>query len=394
VLAYIFEKFPSFTQTFCAREVSAINATGIHFPVYSIRRPGNEPASAQMLYTGAVETMPEKYDTLLAENSDFRRRARKAIDDMKRLWGDESEKRRIYEALWLAPRLKEQGVKHVHTHFAGIGARTAFWLNRLAGINYSLTAHANDIFRDETRERLEQIFGAAAFVVTVSDFSCRYLKQNYPKLSEKFHRVYNGIEMDKFRSTSFPQEKPLIVSVGRYIEKKGFQDLISACAALGDRSYECLIIGHGPLEDELRQQVASLGLVGRVIIAGPKSEAEIAELLSRAYLFVLPCVTSADGAMDNLPTVIMEAMAAGLPVVSTRLAGVPEMVLDGKTGAIVEEHDVPAVAEKMAELLDNPELAKAQGAAGYALCKEIFDCQVTSISLIDLFRKYRALPSK
>lgn len=392
MLAYIFEKFPSFTQTFCAREVSAINGEGIHPPVYSIRQTGNEPASAKLLYPGVVEYLPEKYDVIIAENSDFRRRARKALDDMRRIWGDESEKRRIYEALWLAPRLKERGIRHVHTHFAGIGARTAFWLNRLAGINYSLTAHANDIFRDETAERLAQIFQAAAFVVTVSDFSCRYLQQNFPKLATKFHRVYNGIEMEKFQVTSFPEDKPLIVSVGRYIEKKGFQDLISACAQLGDRNYECQIIGHGPLEEELLQQVKTLGLEGRVIIAGPKSEEEIAELLSRAYMFVLPCVTSADGAMDNLPTVIMEAMAAGLPVVSTRLAGVPEMVLDGQTGSIVEEHDVSGVASKMAHLLDNPTLAREWGSAGHALCREIFDWKITSSSLIGLFRQYKALP--
>ena len=388
--AYLFEKFPSFSQTFCAREVKALRRQGLEFPVFSLRRPVDEPTQNE-LADGVVHYLPEKFDEILAGDAGMRRSARSAQEKLKALWGSEKEKKRIYEALWLGPKLREARVGHVHVHFAGMAARTAFWLKELFGINYSITAHANDIFRDEPPERLAQIFAAAAVVVTVSDFSVRYLQKHYPSLSAKFFRVYNGIEMDRFWPSDFPSGRSLILSVGRYIEKKGFGDLIEACARLGERDFECQIIGHGPLEEDLKLQANRLGLATRVVMNGPKTEAEIRELLSRSSLFVLPCLNASDGAVDNLPTVIMEAMAASLPVVSTAVAGVPEMVLEGKTGFVVAEKNPEALAERMARLIDDKNLAREMGSAGRELCRELFDDSRTSACLLEVLMSHGAI---
>jgi len=390
-LAYLFEKFPSFSQTFCAREVKALHGNGLNFPIFSIRRPIDEPPQDQLADNGPVQYLPEKFDAILASDSGFRRAARKAQDDLDHTWGGEKEKRRVYEALWLGPILQKAKVRHIHVHFAGTAARTAFWLKRLFGINYSVTAHANDIFRDETTARLSQIFEAATMVVTVSDFSLRYLQENYPALREKFSRVYNGIEPDRFRSSDFPAGRPLIVGVGRYIEKKGFGDLIAACGLLEGRDFSCLIIGHGPLECDLHKQIAGLGLEDRIEVTGPKTETEIAGLLARARLFALPCLNAADGAVDNLPTVIMEAMAAGLPVIATAVAGVPEMVGEGKTGFLVSEKNPAALADRISRLLDNESLAREMGCAGRAKCGELFDVRRTSASLLEIFQSHGAV---
>ena len=388
--AYLFERFPSFSQTFCAREVKAMRELGLTFPVFSIRTPANEPAQDELADAGPVYYLPEKFDVILATDTNFRRAARKAQETLDHVWGGEKEKRRIYEALWLGPILQEANIRHIHVHFAGTAARTAFWLKRLFGINYSVTAHANDIFRDECPLRLAQIFEAAAVVVTVSDFSLRYLQENYPDLREKFHRVYNGIEPGRFRSSDFPAGQPLIISVGRYIEKKGFSDLINACALLGDRDFACQIIGEGQREEELKEHAARLGLAAHVVVTGPKTESEIATLLARSRLFILPCLKAADGAVDNLPTVIMEAMAAGLPVVSTSVAGVPEMVVDGKTGFVVAEKDPASLAERIRRLLDDANLAREMGHAGRELCGQLFDVRHTSKSLLDLLKSHGA----
>lgn len=389
--AYLFEKFPSFSQTFCVREVVAVRASGIEFPVYSIRKPCDEPLQDLCNCAGKVTYLPDTFSQILAEDANFRRAARKALDELKELWGSEEEKRRIYEALWLGPVLRKAGIEHVHIHFAGLGARTAFWLNRLFGIRYSVTAHANDIFCDEPPERLKQIFEKASLVVTVSDFSLRFLQANYPACQSKVFRVYNGIDTGAFTVSSRPEGRPLIVSVGRYIEKKGFRYLVEACAQLKDLDFECQIIGHGPLNDELKAQVVAAGLEGKVDIAGPRSEGEIKALLGRAHLFVLPCITGSDGAMDNLPTVIMEAMAAGLPCISTALAAVPEMILDGTTGYVVPEADAAALAERMRELLMDRDRAAGMAHLGLERAHALFDLQQTSHALIELFRKHHAI---
>lgn len=390
--AYLFERYPSFTQTFCVREVRALRERGLEFPIFAIRQPADEPPQVYPACASRdLVRLPEKYDEILATDTVFRRQARKWQEELGRLWGaDASEKWRIYEALWLDIRCRDLGISHVHIHFAGLAARTAFWLNRISGVTFSITAHANDIFRDEPPERLAQIFDAASAVVTVSDYGVRYLQEHFPAQAQKFHRVYNGIETRSFPRSGFPDGRPLILSVGRYIEKKGFADLVEACALLGARDFDCLLIGQGPLESALKEQAARLGLADKVQVAGPRTEEQIRELLGKASLFVLPCVAAADGSKDNLPTVIMEAMAAGLPVISTPVAGVPEMVREAETGWIVPEHEPPALAAAMARLLDDKAQAREFGRRGYERCLEQFDLSVTSAQLYQLFLDHGA----
>ena len=392
--AYLFERFPSFSQTFCVREVEAMHGRGLEFPVFSIRKPAGEPVQDYFSDIGPIYFLPEKFDTVLASDTNFRRSARRALESLRALWGCEEQKRRIYEALWLGPMLREAGIRHIHVHFAGSAARTAFWLKRLFGVEYSITAHANDIFRDEPPERLAQMFRAAVVVVTVSEFSLRYLRTKYPSHDEKFCRVFNGIEVDRFQTSSFPDGRPLILSVGRYIPKKGFCTLVEACSRLEGKEFECQIIGNGPLEESLKEQAALLGVDQRVSITGPKAEGEIKRLFERSRMFVLSCTRAEDGAMDNLPTVIMEAMAAGLPVVSTDVAAVSEMIADEETGFIVPERDSGALAQKMACLLENPELARAMGMRARERCRDLFDLDRTSAALCEILTEHGALPSR
>jgi colanic acid/amylovoran biosynthesis glycosyltransferase len=392
--AYLFERFPSFSQTFCVREVEAMHRRGLEFPVFSIRKPAGEPLQDYYSDIGPIYFLPEKFDTILGSDTNFRRSARRALESLRALWGCEEQKRRIYEALWLGPMLREANIRHVHVHFAGSAARTAFWLKRLFGLTYSITAHANDIFRDEPPERLMQIFRAAAVVVTVSEFSLRYLRTRYPSNGTKFYRVFNGIDVDRFPTSSFPDGRPLILSVGRYIPKKGFCRLVEACSRLEGREFECQIIGNGPLEESLKEQAALLGLNKRVLITGPKAEGEIKRLLERSRMFVLGCTRAEDGAMDNLPTVIMEAMAAGLPVVSTNVAAVSEMIVNEETGFIVPEGDSAALAHKMACLLDSPALARKMGMRGRERCRQLFDSSRTSDALCEILTSHGALPCR
>jgi glycosyltransferase involved in cell wall biosynthesis len=299
-------------------------------------------------------------------------------------WDRQSDFLRLYQAVYVGLRLQGLGMRHVHVHFAGMAARTAYWITQFFGIRYSVTAHANDIFapRDFVVS-LAKLIESAMAVVTVSDYSVRLLQELFPQSAPKIHRVYNGVDLSRFHPSDFAADPPVIISIGRLIEKKGFGDLISACGLLRSRgrNFKCLIIGEGPLEQALRSQITAAGPKDTVELTGPQSQAQIIELLAHASVFALPCVRDADGGMDNLPTVIMEAMAAGLPVISTPLGGIPEMVEAGVTGELVAEHDPPALSAAIESLLADSGLARRLGEQGREMAHQKFSIEVSAEQL-------------
>ncbi len=202
------------------------------------------------------------------------------------------------------------------------------------------------------------------------------------------HRIYNGVDLSRFHPPDPGSGIPAIVSIGRLIEKKGFADLISACALLTSRrrGFLCEIIGEGPLEETLQAQIASADVKGCVRLVGPQTQAQIALRLSHATIFVLPCTREADGGMDNLPTVIMEAMAAGLPVISTPLGGIPEMVEQDVNGELVPERDPAAICAAIERLISDPERARRLGDRGRQIAQEKFSIATSARALIEIFQ--------
>lgn len=389
-LGYIFERFPSFTQTFCYREVNALLAQGLRFPVISIRRPENEPPQNVPPDVWPVTRYLPEDTVWLARRrkAAFRTASRSAADALKR-YRKTGQHRRMYEALWAGHWLRNAGVRHVHAHFAGIAARNALWLKRFFGITYSITAHADDFFGDEGEPpvSLPDILKNASAIVAVSDYGAANLRDRFPDFADKVVRVYNGIPLPTVPSPSPPRTRKRIVSIGRYIEKKGFPDLIEACARLKTPDFECLIIGQGPMQNELQALIDARGLGQRVTLTGPKSEAEIASTLAETDLFVLPCIVGKTGSRDNLPTVIMEAMAAAVPVVSTTVAGVPEMVEHGETGFLVPEQRPDELASAMDTLLGDHDLAARFARQGRSLAEKRFAVEVTTGQLRQVWRE-------
>ena len=352
--AYLFERFPSFVQTFVYREAAEMVRRGMAPWLVSIRRP-DDPVDLAAEMAAEVFYLPEE-KALRAEVDAQRaagkldRRARRAMA-RQRAAGDSQ---RIFEAIWLAPRLRERGVRHVHAHFGGVAARTAWWLRELGGFSYSFTGHANDIFcaTDFPVSHADLVAGAR-FVVTETDHARRWMEATYPAARGRIFRVFNGIALDGFLPREPAGAVPRILSVGRYVEKKGFGDLIAACALLRDRgvAFACEIVGGGPLEAELLGQIEARQLGGMVRLLGPRPQTEVRRLLAQAQLFVLPCVVEADGGSDNLPTVIIEAMLAGVPVISTTVAGVPEMIAAGEDGLLTPPGDPAALAAALERLV-------------------------------------------
>ena len=249
-LGYLFERFPSFTQTFCAREIAELYRQGVTPPVFSIRRPKDDPPQGILLDHIPVFYVPN------TNSLEFKLKTRLISSRLTKLWsgsGDLRDKGRFREAVYLGPKLRKAGVSHLHVHFAGLASRTAWWIKRLFGITYSFTGHANDIFcpKPDQRTTLRDLVEAASFVVTVSDYSARMLRRDFPEA--KVFRVYNGLDLSLFRRAT-PTAEPLkIISVGRFIEKKGFPFLIEACAQLRAKEipFTCKIVGDGPDGEQL-----------------------------------------------------------------------------------------------------------------------------------------------
>ena len=192
--------------------------------------------------------------------------------------------------------------------------------------------------------------------------------------ADRIHRIYNGLNLAEFERAEFSSTPPLIVAIGRLIAKKGFTDLVRACGLLGQRgaSFRCEIIGEGPLEQELRDQVQELNLQSRMTFSGAQPQHEVRRRLAAANVFVLPSVVDAEGGSDNLPTVIMEAMATGLPVISTNVGGISEMVIENETGFLVQPGDAIALADRIEKVINDRSLAQKLVNAGSERVRKLF----------------------
>jgi glycosyltransferase involved in cell wall biosynthesis len=307
-------------------------------------------------------------------------------------WGRQTDFLRLYQAAYIGMRMLKRGIPRLHAHFAGMAARTGYWVWKFFDIPYSFTAHANDIFAPRPFViGLDLLIESATDVVTESDHAANFLAERYPGSAAKVHRVYNGLELSNFIQADFQSSTPLIVSVGRLVEKKGFADLIAACRLLKEKGqrFRCEIIGEGPLEMALREQIDRDGLTQTECeLIGPLPQTAIAQRLAAANVFALPCMTEASGGMDNLPSVIIEAMASGLPVVSTTIAGVPEMVEAGVTGELVPEKNPQALSEAIKAFLIDRERAQQFGRAGLTRARQKFAIEKSARALIALFGKH------
>jgi colanic acid/amylovoran biosynthesis glycosyltransferase len=374
VLAYVFERFPKFSQTFCYREVVELFRQGEKPAIFSLRSPDLGPeASWDNEILKVVHVLPEGDEFAKAVDAESHKLP-KPVRKILRQWRGKRDSLRLHQAVYIGVRLRELGVTHVHTHFAGMAARTAFWIREFFGITYSVTVHANDVFTPNDFEvGLDKIFSSASAIVAVSNFGADYIREKFSEAAKRVYRVYNGIDVEQFQPAKFDQP-PLVLSIGRLISKKGFDILIDACAILRESGldFQCEVIGEGPLQRELQERIDQHHLADCVTLSGPKPQRAIAGRLAEATVLTLPCRIDPDGAMDNLPTVIMEAMAAALPVVTTDVGGVHEMVTDGENGFVVELEDTSAIAEATKRLLTDRTFAQRFGQRGRQRAIDLF----------------------
>jgi glycosyltransferase involved in cell wall biosynthesis len=391
-LGYLYSRYPVISQTFCDAEMLELEQRGIELVIGSVYPPLTSLRHEYIARLAAPihYAPPQEILRILERNAKTTRKwPRDLVEQHERRYGPMAKAaQRARNALYFAGFFARSGVDHVHVHFANRAAHTAVFLKEISGIPFSVTAHGQDFMKDlGSDDLLREICAAAEFVAAETDYSRDLLRQRCPNSAAKIHRVYNGIDLERFPGprSSNGDRIPRIVSVGRMVRFKGFDDLIDACAELARRriDFVCDIIGDGPLRETLQAKIEQLDLSSRVNLLGSLSQGAVLEKLQAADIFALASTTDAQGATDVFPTVILEAMASARPVVSTRLAGIPELVVDGQTGMLAPPGDSTALAHALEQLLRDPELRLRFGDAGRARIEQDFRIEQTVAPLME-----------
>ncbi len=383
-------------------ELHTVQSAGIPFAIHAMRRPtrklfGSPWAQDLNARTRVLYPLPPLglLLALMAAPFRFGKRFFAALGNV--LFGRrESLRNRVasmahfFVACYWAGQLRREEVTHIHSQWIHSGGTIAMFGSWLLGKTFSFTGHAADLFRE--RVALEDKIRRADFIICISEFHREFYKKHGAR-DQQLHIAYCGIELDKFAPAAAPRArdgKLRIVSSGRLVAKKGFNDLIAACRLLADRGIDltCVIAGSGPLQEQLQGQIDELKLRDRVKLTGQEiKQEEIPGFMHTGDVYCLPCVWAEDGDVDGLPQMLMEAMACGLPVVSTRLVGIPDLVIHEKTGLLVEPRQVQALATAIERLASDSILSLRLSQAALVHLRERFDLTQSLEPLLQQFRR-------
>jgi colanic acid/amylovoran biosynthesis glycosyltransferase len=397
-VAYVVSRFPHVSETFIVRELDSVSEAGIDIELFSLFSPVSDTVHpvarpwTQRLHRGGARRALAALGWWLAHRplrlastvalvcAGHRRRPGVAVRALAT----------VAIACDHARTLRADPVDRVHAHYATYPALAAWTFHRLLGLSYSFTAHAHDLYVDQSM--LARKLADADFVVTISEFNRRFLAAHGGAArADCVHVVHCGVDPRayRFRRRAVPTEGPVrALCVASLQEYKGHAVLLHALAAraaLGRLEVE--LVGAGELRDPLERLAAELGLSERVRFAGSLTEQEVLERLDAADLFVLPSIVAANGQMEGLPVALMEALACGVPVVTTRLSGIPELVEDGVTGLLAEPGDADDLAAALERALAEPLAAGERGVRGRAKVEREFDIHVSGARMAALLRE-------
>ncbi len=360
-IAYVVKRYPRYSETFIVNEILAHEAAGQELEIIAVRpctdthyqdRIARVKAPVTLLPAGSVR------------GDAFWSQAHRVACSYPEVWnelgacGDE-DVLDAFQALLLCEIIRTRNIVHLHAHFATSSTSVARIAARITGISYTFTAHAKDIYHESVQPAdLRRKLRDAASVVTVSDFNRLYLQETYGADARTVQRVHNGIDLEAFQFSLPNSRSRSIIAVGRLVEKKGFGVLIDACACLRDAhvDFQCQIVGQGEDEKTLHDQIARHHLQDRVLLLGPRPQAEVIRLIRDAAVLAAPCIVGTDGNRDGMPTVLLESMALGTPCVATDVTGIPEAMTHNEHGLIVPQHDAVYLARTLQSVLDDPHL--------------------------------------
>lgn len=423
-IAYVLKSFPRLSETFIASEIYRLEREGTGLRLFIIKRseekvehetvrainaprvhlPAAGPLSEVPAWRWLLMHLPRFGPPLLRQ---LRRRpwrvcraAAVAAAEAVRgrcgswAWPRKSTLKQFLQAAALADAITRAGdVRHLHAHFCHSATMVAWLAAIITGLPLSFTAHAKDIYRGDQNPGglLDRKLAAARFVVTCTQANRDYLQARTPT---PVHCLYHGLDVEFARLCGTrPERGPSTgsiraLAVGRLVPKKGFDVFVDACALLRDRglSIEAAIVGEaGEHEPAVRARVTSRGLDAVFRFTGPLAQTALFDEYARASVFCLPCRVLADGDRDGIPNVLAEAMACGLPVVTTSVSAIPELLDHGVHGIIVPPDDAAAVADAIERLHAEPVLAERLASRARARIAECFDGDASARMLSHLF---------
>lgn len=387
-VAYVLEAYP----TFIVNEIQELRRQGVAVTLLSAFRPRPPKDAAADALRRESLYFPDGYRGVAGANlRALAGRPGSYLGLVLLLLSKGESLRLLLLGAWLAAACRERGVGHVHGTFGTRTATLACVVARLAGLEFSFTTHAYDVFHDN--RSLSWKTRAARFMRTISAFNRDYILATYSGIPpERVVVQHLGVDTQALRPTALPAEDsdaPLVISVASLIPQKGHLESVRAVARLvrGGRALRLEIVGEGPERAALEAEIAALGVAHAVTLRGQLSHAETLERLRHARLFVLPCLDLRGRGqhVDGIPVALMEAMAVGLPVISTPLSGIPELVEDGVSGRLVPAGDDAALAEAVQSLLADAERSATLGRAARERVVSRFDLAANTAKLAALF---------
>ena len=403
-IAYLLNSFPWLSETFIQQEIVELEQQGLPLRLFSLLVPPPSELAATngerqipVSYLPNPRHFPSGILTLLRSTARRLLKAPRRFVRASLVMVVQSHSlaalKHLPYAAYLAEQMEAEGITHLHAHFSNRPASVAQCVFLLTGTPYSFTAHAYDIYLSSNKAELAAKMRMARFVVTCTGYNQKYLASLIePPVQTRLHCIYHGVNLRAFPATTSgtaarsQQDSPCILAIARLIEKKGLTYLVRACRLLADQGcdFHCRIVGEGPLRPALEQEIAELGLSERVELWGAERHERVLQMYEQATLTVLPCIVGQDGDRDGIPNVLVESLAMGVPVISTTVSAIPELIRSGDNGLLVAPHDIPALAAALARLLNDPALRSRLAEAGRQTVLTHFDLARNVIRLKDL----------
>ncbi len=399
-VAYIMSRFPTLTETFVLYEMLELRGLNFRVVVMPLRlEPENDAHPEAQEFDGDLFPAPLLSWRTLGINLKwmarhpvryFRTLLRAAAGTIGNLKFFAGAVFYFPKAVVFANQAQRLGVSHVHAHFASHPAMAAWVIHQLCGISYSFTAHGADLHIAQHMLREKAINAAPA--ITISDYNIRFIARHCgDETAKHFEVIPCGADLSVFRPRKEPKPAggPLeILYVASFKPVKGHSVLINACALLKERgvAFRCRLVGYGVLEESIRRQIETCRVSESVFIEGPKTRPEVARYLSEADILVLTSVQVSSGCREGIPVALMEGMACGLPVVASRISGIPELVEEGVSGLLFTPGNSDEAADALEQLANDPERRTRMGRAARERVEQSYDLVKNAHTLAEQIR--------